>query len=583
MFFEGRTSNYDKFPTIRIKGHEGQSWQGYESIVSEIQSRITEKNTTVVMDVYYGADMHAIYEQLVLPLKPDTVIDSAQAVYPEKTLYEILKRNITEDRVFGSFSTHTLADCMDPKILKDLNEKVRATKGLVIVYGVGASMIAKGDLHLYIDMKRWEIQLRYRNGLPNWGASNEVDDVLRKFKRGYFVEWRILDRHKFQVLPQCDYILDLNVTESPKMTTISAFYDAMKEFAKRPFRLVPYFDEGIWGGRWMEEVCDLQRVKYNYAWCFDGVPEENSIRVEIDGIPLEFPAMDLVKTEPMALLGPKVFARFGAEFPIRFDFLDTMGGGNLSLQVHPLTEYIHENFGMSYTQDESYYILDAAEDAHVYLGVKDGVTPEALATALHRANEGKEVFDDTEFVNCFPIKKHDHVLIPAGTVHCSGSNAMVLEISATPYIFTFKMWDWGRVGLDGKPRPVNIERAIDNIQFDRTTRWCKENLVSNIQEMEHTEHRKVEKTGLHELEFIETKRYWFDTKTLFLCEESVNMCNLIEGEEALITSVDQSFEPFVVHYAETFIIPESIHVYQIEPYGRSAGQEIAIMKATVRV
>ena len=74
---------------------------------------------------------------------------------------------------------------------------------------------------------------------------------------------------------------------------------------------------------------------------------------------MEIPAIDLVLQHPRELLGDDVFARFGAEFPIRFDFLDTVGGGNLSLQVHPLTAYIREHFGMIYTQDESYYMLDA--------------------------------------------------------------------------------------------------------------------------------------------------------------------------------------------------------------------------------
>ena len=105
------------------------------------------------------------------------------------------------------------------------------------------------------------------------------------------------------------------------------------------------------------------------------MPEENSLLLEAGGRVVEIPAMDLVLSQPRELLGERTFARFGAEFPIRFDFLDTMGGGNLSLQVHPLTEYIRDTFGMAYTQDESYYMLDADDDAVVYLGLKTGRGP----------------------------------------------------------------------------------------------------------------------------------------------------------------------------------------------------------------
>ena len=173
------------------------------------------------------------------------------------------------------------------------------------------------------------------------------------------------------------------------------------------------------------------------------------------------------------LLGDRVHARFGDEFPIRFDFLDTIQGGHLSFQVHPLTEYIQQNFGMNYTQDESYYILDAEDGASVYLGLKEAIDPDAMIEDLQAAERGDKAFDDERFVNRFPARKHDHFLIPAGTCHCSGAGAMVLEISATPYIFTFKMWDWGRLGLDGLPRPINVGHGSKNIQWDRTTKWVK--------------------------------------------------------------------------------------------------------------
>ena len=143
------------------------------------------------------------------------------------------------------------------------------------------------------------------------------------------------------------------------MITGACFRKALEEISQRPFRTVPYFDPGVWGGQWMKKVCGLDPNQKNFAWSFDGVPEENSIYLEVNGVLVESPAMNLVLYRPVALLGPQVYARFGAEFPIRFDFLDTMEGQNLSLQVHPLTDYIHCQFGMSYTQDESYYILDA--------------------------------------------------------------------------------------------------------------------------------------------------------------------------------------------------------------------------------
>ena len=71
--------------------------------------------------------------------------------------------------------------------------------------------------------------------------------------------------------------------------------------------------------------------------------------------------------------------------------------------------------------------------------------------------------------NRFPVKKHGRVLIPAGTVHCSGKDAMILETSATPYIFTFKWWDWGRLGLDGRPRPVHLAHGSQLIREERDT------------------------------------------------------------------------------------------------------------------
>jgi mannose-6-phosphate isomerase class I len=285
-----------------------------------------------------------------------------------------------------------------------------------------------------------------------------------------------------------------------------------------------------------------------------------------------------------ALLGAAVRQRFGDEFPIRFDFLDTMGGGNLSLQVHPLTAYIREQFGVEYTQDESYYMLDTEPGATVYLGLKTGVEREEMRAELLRAQEDPAApFDAERFVNVFPAKRHDHFLIPAGTVHCSGSGSMVLEISATPYIFTFKLWDWGRLGLDGQPRPINIERGFANIQWQRDTAYAKARLVNAVTPLESGEGWRSERTGLHEAEFIDTHRHWFTGVVEHDTGGGVNVLNLVKGEEAIVESPSGAFAPFVVHYAETFIVPAVVGAYTIRPHGIAVGSECATIKAFVRV
>jgi mannose-6-phosphate isomerase class I len=312
------------------------------------------------------------------------------------------------------------------------------------------------------------------------------------------------------------------------------------------------------------------------------VPEENSLLLSVDGTVVEVPALDLVFRHPRELLGERTHARFGAEFPIRFDFLDTMDGGNLSLQVHPLTGYMQDVFGMPYTQDESYYLLDASDDAVVYLGLREGVDRNEMEEALRTAAAGGATFEAERFVAAFPAAKHDHFLIPAGTVHCSGADSMVLEISATPYIFTFKMWDWGRVGLDGVPRPVHLDHALANVQWDRDARFARDELVDQVTEVARGDGWVEERTGLHELEFIEVRRHWFDDVVPHDTRGTVNVLNLVEGAEAVVESPTGAFEPFVVHYAETFIVPAAVGPYTVRPHGRGVGQRLGTVKASVR-
>lgn len=580
---EGLKANYDKFPVVNVPGYEDVCLCGWHDVMEELRAKMPQ-NGVLVLECYQGVHDEEVISALKNAFPQATLYLSADAMKTQEHLHDILKDDITDDEIFGYMTRHHIDVYFDARKVEQMREALASdSSALKIVYGTGASYVAEtSDMLVYLDMARWEIQMRFRrNEVSNVGFDNKEMRPGLQYKQAFFVDWRILDRWKKKIYGRMDYILDTNVADEPKMIPAAAFFAGLKEASARPFRVVPYFDPGVWGGQWMKEICDLDRSRQNFAWCFDCVPEENSLFLGFGDTRFEIPSINLVFRHPVELLGQNVYGRFGDEFPIRFDFLDTMEGGNLSLQVHPLIEYIQEKFGMHYTQEESYYILDAKEDATVYLGVKAGINPDDMINDL-RAAQTTGKFDAEKYVGKYSVKKHDHVLIPPGTIHCSGINSMVLEISATPYIFTFKLWDWGRVGLDGRPRPINVEHGKHVIQWNRTEDWVRTEGINDIRPVAEGDGWREERTGLHEGEFIETRRHWFTKPVTMNTRGSVQVMNLVEGREAIIESPSGAFEPYVVHYAETFIIPASVGEYTIRPYGESEGQECATLKACVR-
>ena len=574
-----RKSNYDKYPSTEIVG--GWMKEGWADILSQLQ----QKNLTVV-DFYSGV----LEDQVINALRQlgDVLLINTRDLFKsEDTVRQLTDPFMTDDTLFGHVTYLSLDAFMDTQKIQEARERILAAKGKVLVIGTGAAKVTEGmDRTLvYADMARWEIQQRFRrhdvNGL---GVTNHDDAVSIQYKRGYFIDWKVLDKYKDDLFEEIDYWLDTNDRNHPKMIDKVTFFRGIDATAHKPFRVVPFFDPAPWGGQWMKEVCDLDRDKVNWGWCFDCVPEENSLMFKVNGTLFELPSNDLILLRSKEILGEPVEARFGKDFPIRFDFLDTMGGGNLSVQVHPTTQFMHQNFGVHYTQDESYYLLDADEGATVYLGLKEGIDSEAMLHDLREAQKGNLVFDAEKYVNRFPAKKHDHFLIPGGTVHCSGANAMVLEISSTPNLFTFKLWDWQRLGLDGKPRPINVERGSKVINWSRTTDFVEKNLHNHIVKIASGDGWEEEKTGLHENEFIETRRHWFTKPVHHHTNNSVNVLNFIEGEEAVVESPTNQFEPFTVHYAETFIIPACLGEYTIRPIKADGDstQKLGTIKAYVR-
>ncbi len=570
---------YEPNPVIKIRS-EHEILFGLDASIQALKEEYTDK--IIAIDLYPGVT-ESLIESLVKKLDASLVIHADRIFKSKDEINTLLARDITDDRILGRRTLYSFEELLDEAELKEVKKELKAKDGLRVIWGTGASLVGIQDAVVYADMTRWEVIKRYRrNDYANWMADNFEEDPNRKIKRSYFAEWILADKHKQKIWPQVKWYLDTVDDNELKMVRAEALNDSFEEIVQQPFSLKPFFDEGVWGGTWMQETLKVGQDKRNLAWSFNGVPEENSLLLGFANGVLETPAQNLVYAKSIELMGERVFGRFGYSFPIRYNFLDTMGGQNLSLQVHPVTNYIQNVFGMPYTQDESYYIVTAKPDTYVYAGVKTGIDQEQMKAELYEAEQGKIKFDADKYVNRINVKTHDHISYPGGTIHCSGRDMVVLEISSTPNRFTFKLWDWDRVDLDGLPRPINLEHGLNNIQWDRDTKYVYDELYNQIEVLEEGEGYRVERTGLHKSEYIDTIRHFFKVPVVHKGNGSVRMVNLVGGEACIVESVDGSFEPVKINYAETFIVPASVGDYIVRPATDKPDDFLVTIEASVR-
>ncbi len=571
--------SYETHPVVRIAEDSSPCRQGWAEVIEALRH---PPNAVIAVEVYPGIDVQRITAELTAGLHPALIVRSEDAFLDPDALRAQFAETLRDDPVFNFMFPWKIDAYFDKTKLQTQRDQIAAAQGATLVVGTGAScVVPQPDLLLSANLGRWEIQTRQRAHLTgNLGFDNAQASPGELYKTAFFLDWRVADRCRHGIYPAVDFFLDMTEEEQPRMLQGDALRAAVRSTVRQPFRVVPFFDPGPWGGQWMRKQFNLPAGPQNYAWGFDCVPEENSVLLGFGERRFRLPAIVLVHEEPQALLGADVFARFGAEFPIRFDFLDTVGGGNLSLQVHPTESYIREHFGMPYTQDESYYMLHCEPGSSMFLGLKHSAEREAMSAALQKADEGGAAFPAGHFVARWPTKKHDHFSIPAGTVHCSGEGNVVLEISATPYIFTFKLWDWERTGLDGQPRPIHLSHGLANIRWDRTAEWVRRELVDQTALIGQGHGWREERTGLHATQFLETRRHWFTVPIQHRTGGNLNVLNLVEGAEVVVSSPIGSFEPLEIHYAETFIVPACIGDYTITP--RNTSTEAATVKAFVR-
>ena len=558
---------YDPSPRHPVVGGDVES--GYPPLAAEIAG---ERPRILAVDgpaaLPWDEFLTPLLKRLTSGGGAVEVVDARRLLVPwDEVQRRTASSTLDGDPVFGRLFEGSLSDLLTGA------KPSRTDADTTVVFGPG-SALRPHDRLWYADIPKGQALQRVQNGLA--GNVGQPPGEAGSEQRLLFVDWPLLDRHKQVLVGSLDRYLDLSDPEEPRSLSGEALRESLHDLAGRPFRVRPTFLAGPWGGQWLRRRLGIPTDAPNLAWSYELITPESGILFGGEH-PLEVGFELLMATEGERVLGPELAARFGTSFPIRFDYLDTLEGGHLSIQCHPSEEYAREVFGLPYTQHETYYVVDSTPGAKVFLGLREDADLGEFRRAAEQAEEPGVPFEPERFLQALPAEQHRLYLIPGGTPHASGAGSLVLEISATPYLYTLRFYDWLRRNLDGELRPVHLAHAFANLDPSRRGQAAIRDLVQDpVLTASGPGWAEFRLGELDEL-FFAVDRLEFEEQISVETRGRFHVLNLVAGQEAVVET--ERGDAHSLAYAETLVIPASVDRYRIE---RRRGPACKVIKALVK-
>jgi mannose-6-phosphate isomerase len=559
--------------------------ESVKELVAAIESKLTVNGKCIIgIDGYISAPTAQFTELVSNKCKEKgikfTSLNTDKLYLDADTLDEKLLKYLPEDReadpvlIYGSLYHEGYEGLMDTAKISNLAEEIReflkSSTGVLIVYGNGALIDALRSyysLKLFIDVTQKRTILNIRSGAAgNLGTTKRMPINLM-IRRSYYIDLEAAAelRGKLMQKDEIDYYLTGDHKDKIQLAPLSTIKELFSEMVTYPLRCRPVYLEGVWGGFYVKRLRHLPEEMKNCAWVFDLIPIEVSIVANMGDKELEFPFYSFVQTIGPKLMGEMVSKKFGNYFPIRFNYDDTFhASGNMSIQVHPDEAYVKKNNNELGRQDESYYIIVAGQQAKTYIGFNNDADVEEFIEKARRAEKYGEKFNHDDYINSEPSTPGMQFMIPAGTIHASGRNQVILEIgSLTIGSYTYKMYDYMRKDFEGNLRPIHTYHGDKVLRRDYKRDWVMPNLVQEPRTIREGEGFKETIVGQHDLLYFSLRNLIFNDRIEDETTDRFHVLVLVEGEKVLVRSLTNPSHFFEQNYLDMIVVPANFGPYEI--------------------
>jgi hypothetical protein len=577
------------------------------TLLADLASR--KRPCFLALDGYKGTKLGpylaGITEQLKAGGAEVVPFNVSSVFHPRAELDELARpHERPEDPAFGWLFEGDIEEMTAPPRVRETLEQwetLRAQKGkktVVICHGTGAALGPWRhifDRVAWVDVTREQLIIR--------SERNEVlpigEDEPRgfPFKRAYYFEYPLLNRHRKRLLRAMDWYIDDSQENDPKLLPVEVYRALLAEMAGRPVSFKVFYMPGMFGGDEFPKRFNVTGLPNN-SWDYEISVGDNHLLVDIgadprgsgEGAPrlLELPFYHLIYEQQLRLLGSYCTATYPDHFPIGIYMQDGWFPNpkepdyhrtHMPHHLHPDTAYNKEHFNEPLGRYETYYIVRADPGACTMHGFKDDADIDEYEREIRRSAQAHTEFDWRKYVFEHPSKTGELHQIPPGTVHGTGGRQVILEIDTNPsresteysfflYDFCRPCWNYTTNDMTGKPLRLHVDHGLAIMRRNRRQKFMAEKIRpapvcirsgKGWREMSFPMYYNMPyQVNRFELD----KRIEDDTADMFHC------LSLTLGTRARVVSLNDPGNDFTLEDCDTIVLPASFGPYAIENQGK---------------